>query len=305
MRLLVTGATGFIGTAFIRLALAKGHTVAGLIRPDRPHNFHSASRPKLTLLKGTLAEPPWRDIEIFQPEVCVHLAWIATPGVYLDSPENKDWFEWSVEFIRALGKIGAKHIVAAGTCIEYRPSDRPLSEETSPIEPATNYARWKNALRLALEDEARTCGTRWAWGRVFYPYGAGEHPARLCSSIIHKLSRGEKIVLKTPESTKDYIYIDDLAAAFLRILEKSFQGAINMGTGTGVSVKSIANELARLLNRQGLVEELEPPQPDSLPYVVADATRLKSIGWSSAVPLAEGLRRLVEERQANEGTVLP
>ncbi|MEI9864251.1 MAG: NAD-dependent epimerase/dehydratase family protein [Limisphaerales bacterium] len=53
-------------------------------------------------------------------------------------------------------------------------------------------------------------GWQFCWGRVFYPYGVGEHPARLCSSLIQKLQRGEKLVLKTPHSRKDYIYIEDL-----------------------------------------------------------------------------------------------
>ena len=71
------------------------------------------------------------------------------------------------------------------------------------LAPTTIYARCKNELRLALEADAadeRSC--MFCWARVFYPYGPGEHPSRLCSSIIQKLSRDEKIVLKTPEAPR-------------------------------------------------------------------------------------------------------
>jgi nucleoside-diphosphate-sugar epimerase len=92
------------------------------------------------------------------------------------------------------------------------------------VAPTTAYARCKNDLRLALEADARAKSFAFCWTRIFYPYGPGEHPSRLCSSIIHKLVRDEKVVLKTPGSTKDYIFIEDLAEALLTVVEKRFTG---------------------------------------------------------------------------------
>ncbi len=234
MKILVTGANGFIGSAFCRLALAHGHEIAGLIQPTKipPANFPAGA--KIIWLKGTLAGPPWKDIERVQPDVCVHFAWIATPGVYLESPENEQYLQWSLDLVHGLRNIGVSHIVGAGTCIEYQISKTPLSESSTPVDPTTFYARCKNALRETLAAGAQKDGWDFCWGRVFYPYGVGEHPARLCSSLIQKLRRGEKLVLKTPDSLKDYIYIEDLAAAILLTVEKRFTGTINWGTGKGV-----------------------------------------------------------------------
>src|SRR6185503_1711084 len=103
-----------------------------------------------------------------------------------------------------------------------------------------------------------------------YPYGVGEHPARLCSTLIQKFRRGEKLVLKTPNSTKDYIYIEDLADAILLTVEKRFTGTINWGTGRGISVRAIADTLAGMLGRPELVEEISPVERDPLGFVVAD-----------------------------------
>src|SRR5690606_21840724 len=99
--------------------------------------------------------------------------------------------------------------------------------------------------------------------------GVGEHPGRLCSSLIQKIRRGEKLVLKTPHSTKDYIYIDDLAAAILLTIEHKVTGNINWGTGVGVSVRQIADTVAALLGRPELVAESSPPETDPFGYVVA------------------------------------
>lgn len=303
MKILVTGATGFIGSAFTRLAVSKGHRVAGMILPaDSPPVGLATGG--TTWLKGTLADPPLKDIERFEPEVCVHFAWIATPGVYLESPENENYYRWSLDFLRRVRQIGANHIVGVGTCIEYRMGDAPLSEERTPVEPTTNYARWKNALRLALEAEAGRERFRFCWGRVFYPYGPGEHPARLCSSIIEKLRRNESVVLKTPDSTKDYIYIDDLAAAILLTVERRFEGAINWGTGEGASVREIARTLARIMDKPELIQEQLPPAPDPFGYVVADASRLLSLHWRKTLSLNEGLRNIYASMLGGENASL-
>jgi nucleoside-diphosphate-sugar epimerase len=293
MKILVTGATGFIGSAFSRLALSRGHTIGGMMLPTEKTPSGLEASERITWFKGTLAEPPWSEIEKFRAEACVHFAWIATPGIYLESPENENYFHWSRVFARRVREFGARRIVAAGTCIEYRISNEKLSEDRTPIEPTTTYARWKNALRTALEEDAKKDGFGFAWTRVFYPYGVGEHPARLCSSIIQKLARGEKIELKTPNSTKDYIYIADLASAFLTVLEKGFQGTLNLGTGLGITVKEIAQTLGEMMHRPGLITEMIPPQVDPLGYVVADASKLQGLGWRPEHDLRSGLEKLV------------
>jgi dTDP-6-deoxy-L-talose 4-dehydrogenase (NAD+) len=292
MKILLTGPTGFIGSAFTRLALERGHQVAGLLLPNEPVPAERPAGPNLVWLRGTLDQAPWNDIAGFRPDVCVHAAWITTPGVYLETPENERFRDASLEFIRKAAGLGARHVVSLGTCIEYQVTHQPLSEE-SPIAPTTLYARCKNDLRLALESDAKSGKFSFCWTRIFYPYGPREHPSRLCSSIILKLARDEKIVLRTPDSTKDYIYIDDLAAALLTVLEKRFEGIINLGTGTGVSVKRIAQSIAKLMGKPELIEEKNPPEVDPAGYVVADASRLHRLGWHPAYDLERGLRDLL------------
>lgn len=294
MKILLTGPTGFIGSTFARLAISRGHHVAGLIIPAETPPADMPAGGGLTWMRGTLDEAPWPEIAGFGPEVCVHTAWITTPGVYLDSPDNLKFRDSSLAFLRRLADMDTRHIVGLGTCIEYRIAHQLLSESSSLIEPTTTYARCKNELRLALEAEALQRQFDLCWARVFYPYGPREHPSRLCSSIIRKLAANEIITLRTPDSTKDYIFIDDLGAALLTVVEARFTGAINLGTGIGVSVRTIAQALARLMQKPGLVRDAEAPEIDPLGYVVADARRLKALGWKPEYGMEQGLRRLLE-----------
>ena len=228
-----------------------------------------------------------------RPEVCVHSAWITTPGVYLESPENFEFRDDSLQFLRRAAEAGVKHIVGLGTCIEYQISGQPLSEERTPIAPGDDLREVQE--RVARGDGNGSEGRRFhfGWGRVFYPYGPGEHPSRLCSSIIQKLNRGEKVFLKTPQSRKDYIYIDDLAAALLAVVEKKFSGAINLGTGAGTTVRDIARTIGKMTGREDLVGEANPPETDPLGDIVADASRLKGLGWQQKTNLEQGIQVLL------------
>ena len=99
MKILVTGATGFIGSAFAKLALGQGHEIGGMMLPTEQPPAHVPVTDRMVWIKGTLADLPWRDLEAFKPDACVHFAWIATPGVYLESPENEKHLEWSLNEI--------------------------------------------------------------------------------------------------------------------------------------------------------------------------------------------------------------
>ena len=295
MNILVTGATGFIGSAFVRLARARGHTVGALARPETIARQNLRDEDGIRWFVGTLAEPPWKEISAFAPDRCLHAAWVAEPGVYMESPLNEDYRRWSVEFFRRLAANGLRHAVGLGTCIEYRIDGEPARENSTPLEPFSPYARAKDALHRTVEEEIAGPDFGFAWGRIFYPYGPGEHPARLCSALARKLRAGETLLLETPGSTKDYVFIDDLAAAVLAVIEHNLTGAINLGTGQGVTVREIARTLGRLLGRERLVGESSAPVPDPLHYVVADATRLiVETGWRPAWTLDAGLQAIVD-----------
>jgi dTDP-6-deoxy-L-talose 4-dehydrogenase (NAD+) len=298
MKILLTGPTGFIGAAFTRAALTRGHSVAGLIIPSEQIPGHLPAHANLQWFRGTLDTAPWEDIQKFGPDVCVHTAWVTAPGVYLESPDNLAFRDSSIQFLRKAVQLATKHVVGLGTCIEYQITNEKLSEEKTSIAPTTTYARCKDDLRQTMEAEAVTGGFGFCWARVFYPYGPREHPSRLCSAIIQKLSRGEKIVLKTPDSTKDYIFIEDLAAALLTVVEKQFRGAINLGTGEGRSVRQIAQTIGDLMGKRELIGEANPPEKDPVPYVVSDNSRLRNLGWQGKYGIDEGIGTLLKFYQA-------
>jgi len=289
MRILVTGGSGFVGRTFVKAALSAGHDIMTLSR-ERQNSVSAGEH----WAQGSIQAPPWEEIESFAPDVCIHLAWIATPGVYLNSPENEHWLNWSVDFIERVCKGSVRRVVCVGTCIEYKITGLTLREDSAPLEPNSIYARSKHALHKRLRRSLAGGDVTLTWARLFYPYGPGEHPARLASSLLQKLRAGESVAINHPLSVKDYLYIDDVASGLLALAQAGFDGPVNLGSGDPVTVGEIARRLGELAGRPDLVRLPDAPVPDPLDFVVADSTRLRSIGWNPSVDLPTGLARLAQ-----------
>lgn len=287
MKIFVTGATGFIGRAFCRVATARGHRVLALTRDNQ-----AAICAGVEIAVGSLANTPWSTVQRFAPDAALHLAWIAEPGVYLTSPENALWLEQSKIWFQHLLKLGTPYITGTGTCIEYAAAIAPLNEEHTPLDPQSPYAKAKTALYEWLRDNG---GGQWSWLRIFYPYGAGEHPNRFCSSMIRQFHAGKPVMLNTPDSVRDYIQVDDVAAGLCHVIETGATGAINVGTGNGITIESLARHLVSLLGSdEKLIQKNPAAGPDPLPKIVADASRLMQTGWRPQVSISDGLQRLID-----------
>lgn len=298
MRIAVTGGTGFLGRAFVREAIARGHDLLLLVRREVPREtwqVPARTFSRIHLASGAVESPDWAAIEAFRPESCLHAAWISTPGVYLQSPENEMHLRWSRSFLARIATSGGCSILGIGTCAEYAPASGVLNEVTSQPQPVSPYARAKDELRRWLQESLPANGAPAAWARIFYPYGVGEHRDRVCSHILRELSSGRPVRLKTPNSVRDYIHVTDVARALLTILETRYSGVINVGTGKGVQIGELARTLGRLVDREDLVELPGAAVAQSADCVVADIQRLTGLGWKAEVPLESGLQGLIEQ----------
>jgi nucleoside-diphosphate-sugar epimerase len=287
MKILVTGATGFIGRAFCQEAVRRGHRILALTRDPTAQIAQ-----EVEIAIGSLADTPWDQVARFAPDAALHLAWVAEPGVYLHSPENDVWLELSKSWFRRLIELGVPYIAGTGTCIEYAASTEPLHEERSPLNPQFPYSKAKVAL---LEWMRSQPDLNWAWFRVFYPYGTGEHPNRYTSIMVRQLRAGKTLAMNTPDSVRDYIEISDAAAALCHVIEGRTAGVINIGSGFGITVGEIARQIAFLVGvDEGLVQKTHGAAPDAMPCILSDARRLKSTGWRSKTSLADGLQHLID-----------
>ncbi len=270
MKIFVTGHEGFIGSEICRQARAVGHEIMGLEKPSRMEN------------------PPWNDLKSFQPDACIHAAWIATPGEYTTSPLNKSHYLWSLQLMRGLIDLGTLSFVVLGTCAEYAPASVPLLEDESLEMPESSYAKEKHRLHQELKKIFTDAEASLAWARIFYPYGPGEHPRRLISQMIQSRRDGSPLQLNNPTGVRDYIHVEDVASALLLCCERRYHGSINVGTGEGI----VLGELDGMIEHLERAGEASIRIAKSLPAdsVVANISKLKALGWMPRHGIESGLQ---------------
>jgi nucleoside-diphosphate-sugar epimerase len=304
MRVFLTGATGFIGSHLASLLAREGCEVLALVRPGADRSRLAACGDAVRWVEGDLIDPDsFRGpVVAFRPEFCAHLAWYAVPGKYPHSPVNLDCLAASLKLLEILDAADCPRVLVAGTCFEYDTDYGYLSEETVAA-PRNLYAAAKHALFLTARQYQRLHGRSLCWARIFYQYGPWEDERRLVPAMIRRLLAGEPCPLTHGEQVRDFLHVEDVAAALWAAGLSGIDGPVNIGSSRPVTVRGIAEEVAAIIGRPDLLRfgAIEPPAGDPR-FVCADTRRLReATGWSPSHSLPDGLRRAVDWWRAAAG----
>ncbi|MHC5009542.1 MAG: NAD-dependent epimerase/dehydratase family protein [Planctomycetota bacterium] len=288
MRLLVTGAGGFIGRQCLPLAVERGFEVHGVAAPDEAPGTEDVHWHRLDLLAPGPAEAL---VHRLRPTHLLHLAWITTPGAYWQAPENETWSRRSAVLFDAFAAAGGARLVATGSCAEYDWTSGVCDERSTPLALDSAYAANKHALHLHLQALAEAKGLSHAWARVFFLYGPDEHPDRLVPSIVRSLLAGRPAACTAGTQRRDFLHVADAAGAIVALLASPVEGAVNIGSGTAPAVSRVATRIGALMSRPDLVRLGARPTPaDEPPLVVADVRRLREeVGFEPRYDLDAGL----------------
>lgn len=298
MRVLVTGANGFIGRAVLARLRADGADVHALGRQAVVTEGVTAHAVDLLAPGATAAL-----LARLRPSHLVHLAWTTTPGRYWEDPVNHGWVTASLALLRDFAAAGGRHAFFAGSCAEYDWQHGALDETTTPLRPRTRYGRCKAALGLLAGDLAEALGVSLAWGRIHFPYGPGEHPERLVPQLARKLLAGAPAATGPAAVARDFIHVDDLAAAIALLLRQGHHGALDLCSGRSTEVGEIARRIAALLGREDLLRLGALPARPGDPLRLEGTPRaLRALGWAPQVELDAGLRQCVETWRARSRT---
>ena len=316
MKLLVTGAAGFIGMHTARRLLADGHTVAGV---DSLNPYYDVALKRARLAQ--LVHPNFRQFEIdlvdssataalFDHEAfdgVVHLA--AQPGVRHSLVDPHAYTSNNITgFLNVLegcrhGAVGPL-VYASSSSVYGANSALPFSEDQRTDHPVSLYAATKRANELMAYSYSHLFSIPATGLRFFTVYGPWGRPDMSPMSFARAIMAGEPIkVFNYGRMRRDFTYVDDIVEGVVRTLaipaapdpESGVRHALyNIGNHQAVGLEEYIDTLAAALGRTA-IKDYQPMQPGDVPATYADTGRLKALtGFAPSTPLAEGIARFVE-----------
>lgn len=294
MRVLVTGAAGFIGSHVLAALQARGHDATAWVRPGGSTARLDHLREAPRIIEGDLSDAARIDEVVGEsrPEAVVHLAWYAVPGRYWTATENLDCLGQGLALLRSLADHGCSRLVMAGTCAEYDWAVERHREDETPCRPRTLYGAAKLSLQILARQFCAQSSLPLAWLRYYHIFGPGEAEERLVPSAIRAFSAGEDLPCTHGRQVRDFTYVEDLADATVSVMEGSAEGPINIGSGRPTVLRDLLERLAEAVGGGRPLFGAREAPPDEPGTLLPDLRRLfEEVGWRPSHTLDDGIDR--------------
>lgn len=232
----VTGSEGFIGRWVVQALLRDpALSVIRVIRPGSAVEPLSRCR---VVEADVLAPGAHSALEDTNTDALIHLAWDGLSD--FRSPRHLDQVDQHLEFLTAAMARGIEKVVCVGTCLEYGLVEGELDESMTP-RPIIAYATAKAALGARFAALADTHGVDWAWGRLFYPYGPGQHARSLWTSLHDAIARGDSTFPMSPGAqVRDYLAAEEVGSVLARLAAHEVGGQVlNISSGRPVVLRDL------------------------------------------------------------------
>jgi nucleoside-diphosphate-sugar epimerase len=288
-RIIVTGASGFIGRHALKTLIAQNYEVHAITSRAIPERAENVTWHQVSLHDQRSTESIFRTLRATH---LLHFAWYVEHGLFWTSTENYRWVATSLHLMKAFQAYGGERCVMAGTCAEYDWSAGRCDERDTAIAPSTPYGQCKAALKALLDSFAALTGLSSAWGRIFLLYGPYESRQRLVASVITDLLLGKVARCSHGEQLRDVLHVQDVADAFVALLSSDVTGPVNIASGNAVAIKTVIRTIADEIGRPECLRLGSiPTSPTDPPILTADNLRLRNeVGWKAKFTLETGLR---------------
>ncbi len=296
MKIVVTGATSFIGKAFVDVALEKGWEIVAVVRRNSPkakafEGVDNVSVAELNMDEyGKIAEAAGSF------DCLAHFAWDGTRGAQrMDKELQQKNYENSVALIKAAIDSGCKRILTAGSQAEYGPQNGVITEQTE-CKPNTEYGVYKYKLFVTASELCEKAGVSYKEPRFFSLYGPGDFEKTLIMSMIDNMRNNRRCELTECVQMWDFLYVKDAVRAVAALCELDCEdGAYNLGSGDVRELKAYVEELYSLLNSSSELVYGAVPYPETGMVSITPSVRKTQtlLNWKAEYSFADGIGEII------------
>lgn len=291
-KIIVTGATGAVGSAVVRRAVEKGIDVTCIVHQDSKRLGNLPQSDKVHIVECNLQDYRILSFDV-QYDAFIHLSWENTVGGSRDDAEVQTRnIQYTLDAAQLAHRCGCSVFVGAGSQAEYGVQSVDLTPDL-PVKPESGYGIAKYAAGKLSAMLCKNLGMRQCWVRILSVYGPNDGENSLISYLIREFKAGNSPQLTKCEQMWDYLYADDAADAILAVAEKGIDGkAYPLGSGNGRKLSEYVNDIKNAINLsidvQFGAKEYYPHQPM---HLVADISELTmDTGWKPLIPFLEGIK---------------
>lgn len=247
-KILVTGATGFIGHHVVQWLVDHGHNVIATgTSEEKAKQFSWYDSVEFIPCDYYIEEKNF--FEFFdEPDILIHLAWKGLPN-YMMRFHLEENLPAEMRFLETFAESRKTKIVVTGTCYEYGVAEGCLSENM-PTNPTTVYGVAKDTLRRYVSFLAGEYGFSWNWIRLFFLYGEGQSPKSLLPQLDAAIARGDvEFPMSGGEQLRDYLPVETVAEYICKIaLQTKINSIVNCCSGEILSIRRLVENRIIQLN---------------------------------------------------------
>lgn len=294
-KIIVTGATGAVGSAVVRRAIAKDKDVTCIVHKGSKRLGNLPQSDKVHIVECDLHDYKTLSLE-GQYDVFIHLSWEKTFGASRDDAEVQTRnIQYTLDAVQLAHRCGCFVFVGAGSQAEYGVQSVDLTPDL-PVKPESGYGIAKYAAGKLSAMLCKSLGMRQCWVRILSVYGPNDGENSLISYLIREFKAGNSPQLTKCEQMWDYLYADDAADAILAVAEKGVDGkAYPLGSGNGRRLSEYVEDIKNAINPSIEVlfgaKEYYPHQPMHLVADIKETT--EDTGWKPRYTFHKGIKTIL------------
>ncbi|MGL5434352.1 MAG: NAD-dependent epimerase/dehydratase family protein [Lachnospiraceae bacterium] len=308
-KIVITGATGFIGSHVTRLLLEQGAKVFALVRPESRNKDILPMHPQLAVVPCAMEHVNDCVRMIQSADAFLHFAWGGVNRDEIDSPAVQEAnIASSLACVQAARLMGCRLFMDAGSRVEYGITKNGIMTETMDCHPVNEYGKAKLTFYQKAVLLCRQWGMTYYHLRFFSVYGIGDHPWSIISTLVRDLPAGQTVSLSACEHQWNFMEIEDAARAVLLLYLHSGSRAgqshiVNVASQDTRKLRLFVEEIYRLCGSSGSLAfgTFEQAREGALSVCpTADALiQLTDGEYKDMISFAEGIRRMLSVEEEN------